>query len=173
MNMFKPLNLVDGSFGGKAMGLKRLIDAGVNVPTGISFSAENLLKIIKHFPQHIKFDIIPCFNNNDLIAVKSSALNEGGTEQSFARQYKAILNVPNSEKTSFKDFLNGIYDPRYETLDNSFKFFNAISNFRNNICQKFVDIVLIFQLSLYIYKNLDFSKIKRIHMTIAFGNISQ
>ena len=47
MSIFKPLNQVNNNYGGKALGLKKLIDAGLNVPKGVSISAEDLLKIVK------------------------------------------------------------------------------------------------------------------------------
>lgn len=109
MNIFKPLNLVDNSFGGKAMGLKHLINAGVNVPAGISIPPQNLLKVIRQFPKQVMVDITSYFDSNDLIAVRSSALNEDGVEQSFAGQYKTILNVQNNEE-SLKSALQTVFD---------------------------------------------------------------
>lgn len=40
----------------------------------------------------------------------------------------------------FKDFLNGNFDHNNEDLIKCFNFFNAISCFRNTICQQFVDL---------------------------------
>lgn len=119
MNIFKPLNLVDNSFGGKAMGLKHLINAGVNVPAGISIPPQNLLKVIRQFPKQVMVDITSYFDSNDLIAVRSSALNEDGVEQSFAGQYKTILNVQNNEeslKSALQTVLIVLYQRKYKNI---------------------------------------------------------
>ena len=55
-----------------------------------------------------------------------------------------LLSVYNKistfENVSFKDFLNGNFDKNNEELVQCFNFFKTISDFRNTICQKFVDM---------------------------------
>ena len=55
-----------------------------------------------------------------------------------------LLSVYNKistfENVSFKDFLNGNFDKNNEELVQCFNFFKTISDFRNTICQIFVDM---------------------------------
>lgn len=109
MKIFKPLNQVDSEYGGKAFGLKKLIDAGLNVPNGVAISADNLLKFIQDSNTKQIKEILQHFNKSDVFAVRSSALNEDGSEQSFAGQYKSVLNVPNSVD-QLKESIIAVYE---------------------------------------------------------------
>lgn len=83
-----PLDQLDGiQAGGKANGLYRLIKLGFAVPPGfVVLDAEpDLLPpdLAKHYEEL----------GGGLVAVRSSALDEDGSDASFAGQYETVLNV--------------------------------------------------------------------------------
>ena len=92
---FCPLNKVDSRYGGKAVGLNNLIKAGLNVPAGLALTPNDLLEILSSSELKQIQKINNFFNNNTKLAVRSSALCEDGDVQSFAGQYKTVLNVKN------------------------------------------------------------------------------
>jgi pyruvate,water dikinase len=89
------INLSDAKnvsqIGGKAAWLGKLLRAGVNVPDGF------VVTTTTKFPlsQAAKSDILLKLDElgAELVAVRSSAANEDGAEQSFAGQFDTFLNV--------------------------------------------------------------------------------
>src|SRR6478735_6316212 len=83
-----PLDQLDGIHaGGKANGLYRLIKLGFAVPPGfVVLDAE---------PGVLLPDLAKYYETlgGGLVAVRSSALDEDGSEASFAGQYETVLNV--------------------------------------------------------------------------------
>ena len=78
--------------GGKAYGLYRLIQAGINVPEGFviedsqSLSNENISELENRLKE---------LDKNDKLAVRSSASDEDGNIKSFAGIFETVLNVKN------------------------------------------------------------------------------
>ena len=78
--------------GGKAYGLYKLIQAGINVPEGFviedsqSLSNENISELENKLKE---------FAKNDKLAVRSSASDEDGNIKSFAGIFETVLNVKN------------------------------------------------------------------------------
>ena len=77
----------DDSFGGKALGLKGLVDCGLNVPKGfvisnseITYSKEDLKQIYQKL-------------GKGKVAVRSSASDEDGMDFSSAGQYDSFLDI--------------------------------------------------------------------------------
>lgn len=87
-------DVVDESFGGKALGLAELIRLGVSVPTGfvISHASSSGLNdaVMERFSRMQAAGSTP-------VAVRSSAAGEDGAEQSFAGQYDTVLGVDSVE----------------------------------------------------------------------------
>ena len=99
------LSAADISYGGKASGLARLISYGMPVPEGIAISPELVSLIVSNAHMASGNQIIKDFLSRSVtkrLAVRSSALNEDGPEQSFAGIYDTVLDVsPNvSDVTS-------------------------------------------------------------------------
>lgn len=83
-----PLNQLDGiQAGGKANGLYRLIKLGFSVPPGfvlLNVDIDSLpVDLARHYAEL----------GGGLVAVRSSALDEDGSDASFAGQYETVLNV--------------------------------------------------------------------------------
>jgi pyruvate,water dikinase len=73
--------------GGKADGLHRLIALGFNVPPGfvlLDASRDELPEDLEHWYRSL---------GGGAVAVRSSALDEDGSDASFAGQYETVLNV--------------------------------------------------------------------------------
>ncbi|MGL5889798.1 MAG: PEP/pyruvate-binding domain-containing protein, partial [Bacteroidia bacterium] len=101
-----PITERSSDCGGKASNLFRLTDAGFPVPKFAVLPA-NLLKswmpenvsdeeaFINSFqvPTEIPAALLRYFGNDAQLAVRSSALAEDGSEQSFAGQYESYLHV--------------------------------------------------------------------------------
>ncbi|WP_082614346.1 PEP/pyruvate-binding domain-containing protein [Mycobacterium sp. Root265] len=87
-------DVVDDSFGGKALGLAELIRLGVPVPTGFVIphpSTSGLTEaVIARFSRMQAAGSTP-------VAVRSSAAGEDGAEQSYAGQYDTVLGVDSVE----------------------------------------------------------------------------
>ncbi len=88
-------NIKKQKLGGKAIGLKRLLEYNVPVPVAFVIDAEfiealidNNIKIIKKME-----DFLSVFDPADKFAIRSSASNEDGEENSFAGMYDTVLNV--------------------------------------------------------------------------------
>lgn len=99
---FKSLCEVDATHGGKAMGLRLLIEKGLRVPDGVAIdsnSVNNLLNGNQSLLTQLKSWLA---STDGLLAVRSSAVNEDGTEHSFAGVYETALNV--------KPLLNTVLD---------------------------------------------------------------
>ncbi|HPI87806.1 MAG TPA: PEP/pyruvate-binding domain-containing protein [Spirochaetota bacterium] len=80
-------DLEDHAAGGKALGLKRLIRSGVNVPRAfviLGTSAHPLRDSLSSFLEAV---------GSDEFAVRSSSAEEDGTESSFAGQFDTYLHV--------------------------------------------------------------------------------
>ena len=76
-------------FGGKAAGLKLLQKLKIPVPKWMALSYADAKQI-----DDARLDsVISNFSSNDLLAVRSSALNEDGVEKSFAGIFESKLNV--------------------------------------------------------------------------------
>lgn len=83
-------DVVDDSFGGKALGLAELIRLGVPVPPGFVISHASTAQlsdaVIQRFSRMQTDGSTP-------VAVRSSAAGEDGADQSFAGQYDTVLGV--------------------------------------------------------------------------------
>jgi len=86
--------ILDDSFGGKALGLAELTRLGLPVPTGfvIARASQDPLSadVIARFARMRDTAASP-------VAVRSSATGEDGAEQSFAGQYDTVLGVDSPE----------------------------------------------------------------------------
>lgn len=87
-------DVVDDSFGGKALGLAELIRLGVPVPGGFVISHASTSGLtdaaIERFSRMQAAGATP-------VAVRSSAAGEDGTDQSYAGQYDTVLGVDSVE----------------------------------------------------------------------------
>lgn len=99
----KCVKLVDAtsSNGGKAIGLRELIKAGLRVPKGVAINPENLLELLSSKSVTDLKNISKIFNIDDLLAIRSSALCEDGAQQSFAGLYSSELNVENNPQSLY------------------------------------------------------------------------
>jgi phosphohistidine swiveling domain-containing protein len=91
-NLIELLSNTTSNFaGGKALGLKHLMDTGVNVPDGIVLVKpdENILSSLRDELE--KLNHLPK-------AVRSSAVDEDGDETSFAGQFESFLNLSTEEE---------------------------------------------------------------------------
>lgn len=99
MNRLEPLRHIDlhhpGAVGGKALGLAKLMQCGFNVPPGFVVSAA----AFKLPPEVLKKEILADFHalRCPRVAVRSSANVEDGEKQSWAGQFKTLLNVAEEE----------------------------------------------------------------------------
>jgi phosphoenolpyruvate synthase/pyruvate phosphate dikinase len=82
-------DMPEGQYGGKASNLAKLAGAGVMVPAGFAIAAGELPS-----RTDLKF-LIEKVCGGYPVAVRSSAIGEDSTGQSFAGQYDTFLNVPN------------------------------------------------------------------------------
>jgi len=83
-------NVSNVNAGGKALGLKKLMDCGVKVPVGIV-----LIKPDKNIVPDLISEIKQLSNSPK--AVRSSAVDEDGDEASFAGQFETYLNLKTEE----------------------------------------------------------------------------
>lgn len=84
-------------YGGKALGLAQLFSYGMPVPNGSALSPDFVEKIAQQPYDKINLDTLEQGIRTDkgcLLAVRSSALNEDGAENSFAGIYDTVLSVP-------------------------------------------------------------------------------
>lgn len=81
--------------GGKAMGLKKLLDFKVPVPSAFVIDSEFIELIINNNHDAIKKleKLVNICDKNNKLAIRSSANNEDGNENSFAGMYDSVLNV--------------------------------------------------------------------------------
>jgi len=83
-------DVVDDSFGGKALGLAELIRLGVPVPTGFVISHAAATGLTDDVMQ--RFSRMQAAGSTP-VAVRSSATGEDGAEHSYAGQYDTVLGV--------------------------------------------------------------------------------
>ena len=76
------------SLGNKSQRLAELKDGGFRVPSFLTFSSSD------SFPE-VAAAVIDAFPKDALLAVRSSAANEDGTNQSFAGAFRSEVNVSN------------------------------------------------------------------------------
>ncbi|MCL2038011.1 PEP-utilizing enzyme [Candidatus Saccharibacteria bacterium] len=91
--------------GGKAAWLSRLLRVGINVPDGFVITTEAKFPLNVAIKEEIldKFDTL----NAKKVAVRSSAANEDGADQSFAGQFDTYLNVIRDDLT---EKINAVHD---------------------------------------------------------------
>jgi len=85
-----------GEYGGKATGLARLFSCGVPVPQGAALSPKFVEEIVRFPDNKDSHEILARMigtKSGRRFAVRSSALNEDGEQNSFAGIYDTILNV--------------------------------------------------------------------------------
>lgn len=87
-------DVVDDSFGGKALGLAELIRLGVPVPTGFVISHAAATGLTDDVMQ--RFSRMQAAGSTP-VAVRSSATGEDGAEHSYAGQYDTVLGVDSLE----------------------------------------------------------------------------
>lgn len=91
------INISDLSFGGKAYGLNKLNNLNVSVPVAYGIDQESINAILKGEETALAqlIDILLSFDKDTTFAIRSSAANEDGSENSFAGMYESVLSVPN------------------------------------------------------------------------------
>jgi pyruvate,water dikinase len=97
-----PLDKVHDSaiFGSKAVGLGQAIRNGLPVPPGVALSG-SIVEAVAAGEQRAINEVYKCVKAlSGPLAVRSSAVDEDGTEASFAGQHLTLLNVPSSEQLS-------------------------------------------------------------------------
>lgn len=90
-----PLSQVrDGTFGGKALGLARLLEAGARVPEGLAMEPTLLAPEDWEPSEREAWERgVERLLSGGPVAVRSSALCEDGARQSFAGQFESVLGV--------------------------------------------------------------------------------
>lgn len=91
---FTLLRDADSRHGGKAKGLRALIRAGLTVPQGIALDDQQVARLLTRDPADVAVLDEWLRQRPTRVAVRSSALNEDGHEQSFAGMFKTSLEVP-------------------------------------------------------------------------------
>ncbi len=87
------LNQVTEAHGGKAQGLRRLIEGGFQVPPGLAVSAEAVEALLAGNEQLTAVLGAWLTQHGRPVAVRSSAANEDGTTASFAGMYDTRLGI--------------------------------------------------------------------------------
>ena len=101
--------LANQDHGGKINGLKKLFNMGFMVPKTfvISPNSQNYIET-DEFYRELQAVLLK-FTDDDLLAIRSSALGEDGDHDSFAGVFESVLNVPNNAqavKEAIKTVLN-------------------------------------------------------------------
>lgn len=91
--MFALISNVDSTHGGKAVGLRKLTELGLDVPTAFAVRAMNALDF-RIEPAALEEWLTAI--NSEVVAVRSSAIGEDGQDASFAGLFRSAMPVPKS-----------------------------------------------------------------------------
>jgi len=86
--------------GGKALGLQRLERLGLDVPRAIAIDEASVSKLLCDDPAELR-NLAAALRgfSGKLLAIRSSALQEDGHQQSFAGAFDTLLNVKKTSRT--------------------------------------------------------------------------
>lgn len=131
------LEITDLSFGGKALGLKKLTEFNVPVPPAYAINHEFINKILIKDKRSIAQleKILKDFDKTTTFAIRSSASNEDGIKKSFAGMYESVLNVPNN----ITSVLNAIQKVNNSAFSNRISSYNKELSQMNIVLQKMIN----------------------------------
>ncbi|MDD2208795.1 MAG: PEP/pyruvate-binding domain-containing protein [Bacilli bacterium] len=122
-------------FGGKALGLQKLLNIGVKVPEAFVLDEEYICFLLNNKNEPELLDMLSKFSSYTYFAVRSSASNEDNEKESFAGMYETKLNVPND----LNDIIQAV-DEVYKSKNSlRVQAYNNEKSLMNVIVQEMID----------------------------------
>jgi len=136
MEIIDIIDIKNQKLGGKAVGLKKLLEYDVPVPAAFVIDTEFIEALLANDIKALEKmkNFLSSFDLADKFAIRSSASNEDGKENSFAGMYESVLNV-SFEIDKIIEAIKSVYKSANSKRINSYT--DQISNM-NIIIQKMV-----------------------------------
>src|SRR5580658_2095787 len=85
--------------GGKALGLRRLIQLKLPVPTAFAIDGPSVSRLLRGDPATLRKLTVALRSLSGSVAVRSSSRREDGASKSFAGAFDTVLNVDRNMKS--------------------------------------------------------------------------